>query len=138
MELWSLMHFLMPHVFASHQQFKDWFSNPLTGMVEGSQDVNRALVERLHSVLRPFLLRCAEMLTCCEQRRHRAWASQNTGNFVCPACSLLQSYQSLDGIVLRVSLCCVGQPSLHLLVVRSAGLLVHGRTVWPLYWYHLW
>jgi E1A-binding protein p400 len=31
MELWSLMHFLMPAVFASHAQFKDWFSNPLTG-----------------------------------------------------------------------------------------------------------
>ena len=57
MELWSLMHFLMPQVFASHAQFKDWFSNPLTGMVEGSADYNRAVVERLHAVLRPFLLR---------------------------------------------------------------------------------
>ena len=86
-----------PHcsqVFASHAQFKDWFSNPLTGMVEGSAEVsglagsvggaagggsdacsehvalapqpcclhatpqmNRAIVERLHAVLRPFLLR---------------------------------------------------------------------------------
>ena len=26
-------------VFASHAQFKDWFSNPLTGMVEGSAEV---------------------------------------------------------------------------------------------------
>lgn len=33
------MHFLMPQVFASHAQFKDWFSNPLTGMVEGSAEV---------------------------------------------------------------------------------------------------
>ncbi|KAL6784904.1 hypothetical protein ACKKBG_A01610 [Auxenochlorella protothecoides x Auxenochlorella symbiontica] len=57
MELWSLMHFLMPQVFASHAQFKDWFSNPLTGMVEGSAEMNRAIVERLHAVLRPFLLR---------------------------------------------------------------------------------
>lgn len=57
MELWSLMHFLMPQVFASHAQFKDWFSNPLTGMVEGSAEYNRAIVERLHAVLRPFLLR---------------------------------------------------------------------------------
>ncbi|KAK9804733.1 hypothetical protein WJX72_002805 [[Myrmecia] bisecta] len=57
MELWSLMHFLMPQVFASHQQFKDWFSNPLTGMVEGQETVNKELVERLHGVLRPFLLR---------------------------------------------------------------------------------
>ena len=41
MELWSLMHFLMPQVFASHAQFKDWFSNPLTGMVEGSAEVSK-------------------------------------------------------------------------------------------------
>lgn len=40
MELWSLMHFLMPQVFGSHAQFKDWFSNPLTGMVEGSAEVS--------------------------------------------------------------------------------------------------
>lgn len=58
MELWSLMHFLMPHVFSSHEQFRQWFSNPLTGMVEGASDINKALVDRLHGVLRPFLLRC--------------------------------------------------------------------------------
>ena len=57
MELWSLMHFLMPHVFASHAQFKDWFSNPLSGAVESGEAVSRQLVERLHGVLRPFLLR---------------------------------------------------------------------------------
>ncbi|GAX77679.1 hypothetical protein CEUSTIGMA_g5122.t1 [Chlamydomonas eustigma] len=57
MELWSLMHFLMPTVFASHDQFRDWFCNPLTGMVEGSEAYNKQLVERLHGVLRPFLLR---------------------------------------------------------------------------------
>ncbi|ESO91647.1 hypothetical protein LOTGIDRAFT_122039, partial [Lottia gigantea] len=57
MELWSLMHFLMPHVFQSHKEFKEWFANPMTGMVEGSQDYNEGLVKRLHKVLRPFLLR---------------------------------------------------------------------------------
>ena len=41
MELWSLMHFLMPTVFASHDQFRDWFCNPLTGMVEGSEAYNK-------------------------------------------------------------------------------------------------
>ena len=44
-------------VFVSHAQFKDWFSNPLTTMVDGGSAINRATVERLHSVLRPFLLR---------------------------------------------------------------------------------
>ncbi|PKU84185.1 DNA helicase INO80 [Dendrobium catenatum] len=57
MELWSLMHFLMPHIFQSHQEFKDWFSNPISGMVEGQEKVNREVVDRLHNVLRPFILR---------------------------------------------------------------------------------
>ena len=57
MELWSLMHFLMPHVFESHRDFKEWFSNPMTGIVEGNSEYNEGLVKRLHKVLRPFLLR---------------------------------------------------------------------------------
>ncbi|KAL5741842.1 hypothetical protein ACOSP7_028574 [Xanthoceras sorbifolium] len=57
MELWSLMHFLMPHIFQSHQEFKDWFCNPISGMVEGQERVNKEVVDRLHNVLRPFILR---------------------------------------------------------------------------------
>ena len=50
MELWSLMHFLMPTVFSSHSDFREWFSNPLTGMVEGSQEYSESIVRRLHQV----------------------------------------------------------------------------------------
>lgn len=57
MELWSLMHFLMPHIFQSHQEFKDWFSNPISGMVDGQEKVNKEVLDRLHNVLRPFILR---------------------------------------------------------------------------------
>jgi len=57
MELWSLMHFLMPHVFESHRDFKEWFSNPMSGMVEGNSEYNDNLIKRLHKVLRPFILR---------------------------------------------------------------------------------
>ncbi|KAG5190683.1 SNF2 family N-terminal domain-containing protein, partial [Tribonema minus] len=57
MELWSLMHFLMPHVFTSRREFAYWFSQPLTSMVEGSRGISGELVSRLHSVMRPFLLR---------------------------------------------------------------------------------
>ncbi|XP_062112226.1 protein PHOTOPERIOD-INDEPENDENT EARLY FLOWERING 1 isoform X3 [Humulus lupulus] len=57
MELWSLMHFLMPHIFQSHQEFKDWFCNPIAGMVEGQEKVNKEVIDRLHNVLRPFILR---------------------------------------------------------------------------------
>ncbi len=44
------MHFLMPHVFASHRDFKEWFSNPMTGMIEGSREYNEDLIRRLHKV----------------------------------------------------------------------------------------
>ncbi|RZF34391.1 hypothetical protein LSTR_LSTR008930 [Laodelphax striatellus] len=57
MELWSLMHFLMPNVFQSHREFKEWFSNPVTGMIEGQSEYNENIIKRLHKVLRPFLLR---------------------------------------------------------------------------------
>ena len=40
----------MPTVFSSHTDFKEWFSNPLTGMVEGSQEYNESIVLRLHQV----------------------------------------------------------------------------------------
>ena len=57
MELWSLMHFLMPHIFQSHSDFRDWFCNPVSGMIDGTEAVNRELISRLHGVLRPFILR---------------------------------------------------------------------------------
>jgi SNF2 family DNA or RNA helicase len=62
MELWSLMHFLMPDVFRSHAEFKDWFSKPLNAIVgtegKGDEDAFQSVVvTKLHKVLRPFLLR---------------------------------------------------------------------------------
>jgi len=47
----------MPHVFESHKDFREWFSNPLTGMIEGQNEFNESVLKRLHKVLRPFLLR---------------------------------------------------------------------------------
>lgn len=57
MELWSLMHFLMPDIFGSHRDFREWFSNPVTGMIEGNAEYNESIIRRLHKVLRPFILR---------------------------------------------------------------------------------
>lgn len=51
MELWSLMHFLMPSLFSSHREFKEWFSNPVTGMIEGNSEYNENIIRRLHKVL---------------------------------------------------------------------------------------
>lgn len=55
MELWSLMHFLMPNVFQSHREFKEWFSNPVTGMIEGNSEYNEQIIKRLHKV--PYTFR---------------------------------------------------------------------------------
>lgn len=51
MELWSLMHFLMPNVFQSNKEFKEWFVNPVTGMIEGNHEYNDSIIKRLHKVL---------------------------------------------------------------------------------------
>ncbi|CAL8083605.1 unnamed protein product [Orchesella dallaii] len=49
-ELWALLNFLLPDVFNSSEDFDEWFNmNSCFG--------DNSLVERLHSVLRPFLLR---------------------------------------------------------------------------------
>ncbi|KAI8421017.1 hypothetical protein MSG28_008149, partial [Choristoneura fumiferana] len=60
LELWSLMHFLMPDVFASHSEFREWFQ-PVAALAgaegAGGGAGGGALVRRLHEVLRPFLLR---------------------------------------------------------------------------------
>lgn len=71
MDLWSLMNFLMPNglvdvpgagAFANIKDFQDWFSNPLDRAVElgsssGMDDETRKMVAKLHTILRPFLLR---------------------------------------------------------------------------------
>jgi len=58
MELWSLMHFLMPDVFGSYSDFKAWFSDPLSLAIQKSSvEKEGGLISRLHEVLRPFMLR---------------------------------------------------------------------------------
>ncbi|KAI9768848.1 MAG: hypothetical protein M1840_004662 [Geoglossum simile] len=48
-ELWALLNFLLPDVFGESEAFDQWFSGQ-----EGDQD---QVVQQLHRVLRPFLLR---------------------------------------------------------------------------------
>jgi len=49
-ELWALLNFLLPEVFTSSEDFDEWFNS--SSCLEDND-----LVKRLHSVLRPFLLR---------------------------------------------------------------------------------
>ncbi|KAF2840227.1 putative SNF2 family helicase/ATPase [Patellaria atrata CBS 101060] len=48
-ELWALLNFLLPDVFGDAEAFDQWFSNQ-----DADQDT---VVQQLHKVLRPFLLR---------------------------------------------------------------------------------
>ncbi|CAO3579030.1 unnamed protein product [Absidia cylindrospora] len=48
-ELWALLNFLLPDVFSSSEAFDEWF--------EGQNGDQKKVVEQLHKVLRPFLLR---------------------------------------------------------------------------------
>ncbi|KAI5179736.1 chromatin-remodeling ATPase INO80 [Nematocida sp. AWRm80] len=48
-ELWALLHFIMPSLFDSHEEFSEWFR------IEDGDSVNEAA--RLRMVLQPFMLR---------------------------------------------------------------------------------
>lgn len=56
-ELWSLLAFLIPERFESHSDFKEWFSEPLQRALQNNQIVNKEIIENLHNILRPILLR---------------------------------------------------------------------------------
>lgn len=56
-ELWSLLAFLLPERFESHSDFKEWFSEPLQRALQSNQVVNKEIIDNLHNILRPILLR---------------------------------------------------------------------------------
>ncbi|EER97913.1 hypothetical protein BDA96_02G022300 [Sorghum bicolor] len=60
-ELWSLLNFILPDIFSSHQEFESWFdfSGKGNGEKDEETDENKRLhvVSKLHAILRPFLLR---------------------------------------------------------------------------------
>ncbi|XP_073526367.1 LOW QUALITY PROTEIN: uncharacterized protein [Phyllobates terribilis] len=49
-ELWALLNFLLPEIFSSAETFDEWFK------ISGEND-QEEVVQQLHKVLRPFLLR---------------------------------------------------------------------------------
>ena len=60
-ELWSLLNFLLPELFSDLASFKRWFDFTSVLEANGGANVGEALhselVEKLHKVLKPFLLR---------------------------------------------------------------------------------
>nr|XP_004236584.1 chromatin-remodeling ATPase INO80 [Solanum lycopersicum] len=56
-ELWALLHFIMPTLFDSHEQFNEWFSKGIENHAEHGGSLNEHQLSRLHAILKPFMLR---------------------------------------------------------------------------------
>ena len=62
-ELWALLNFLLPKVFESCEDFEKWFAMPLGTKNSNEKELGLneeeqlLIINRLHQVLRPFLLR---------------------------------------------------------------------------------
>ncbi|CAN1854025.1 Chromatin structure-remodeling complex protein SYD [Linum perenne] len=63
-ELWALLNFLLPNIFNSSEDFSQWFNKPFESTAENtadqallSEEENLLIINRLHQVLRPFVLR---------------------------------------------------------------------------------
>lgn len=66
-ELWALLNFLLPKIFNSCEDFEKWFNQPFSNKVGGNssdrqnfelnEEEQLLIINRLHQVLRPFLLR---------------------------------------------------------------------------------
>ncbi|PNT68132.1 hypothetical protein BRADI_3g36465v3 [Brachypodium distachyon] len=59
-ELWSRLNFVMPRMFSSREEFDSWFDFPGKGGEEQQHEEKRALLSKLHAILRPFLRRQME------------------------------------------------------------------------------
>ncbi|XP_042402829.1 ATP-dependent DNA helicase DDM1-like [Zingiber officinale] len=61
-ELWSLLNFILPDIFSSHKEFESWFDFSGKGNSESQSEETEEkrkvqVITKLHSILRPFLLR---------------------------------------------------------------------------------
>jgi DNA helicase INO80 len=56
-ELWALLHFIMPTLFDSHEEFSEWFSKDIESHAQNNSQLNEQQLKRLHMILKPFMLR---------------------------------------------------------------------------------
>ncbi|KAF3849703.1 hypothetical protein F7725_019422 [Dissostichus mawsoni] len=56
-ELWALLHFIMPTLFDSHDEFNEWFSRDIESHAENKSAIDENQLSRLHMILKPFMLR---------------------------------------------------------------------------------
>ena len=81
-ELWALLHFIMPTLFDSHDEFNEWFSKDIENAAENKgSKLNEHQLRRLHMILRPFMLRrvkrnvqneLSDKVLCCFPLRIRS------------------------------------------------------------------
>src|SRR5436190_19000597 len=57
LELWALLHFIMPTLFDSHEEFSEWFSKDIESHTQSNTKLNQQQLRRLHMILKPFMLR---------------------------------------------------------------------------------
>jgi chromatin-remodeling ATPase INO80 len=50
-ELWALLHFIMPKLFDSHEQFQEWFSKDIEASSVDQRALNQSQLQRLHAIL---------------------------------------------------------------------------------------
>ena len=56
-QLWALLHFIMPTMFDSHEEFNEWFSRDIESHAEKKGGLDENQLSRLHMILKPFMLR---------------------------------------------------------------------------------
>jgi len=61
-ELWALLNFLLPKIFSSSEDFEKWFNQPFSKIPDKNnlvlnEEEKLLIINRLHQVLLPFLLR---------------------------------------------------------------------------------
>lgn len=56
-ELWALLHFIMPTLFDSLSEFTEWFSKGIEESAEKKKAVDEMQLQKLHAILKPFMLR---------------------------------------------------------------------------------
>lgn len=78
-ELWSLLNFILPDIFGSQDAFSDWFASPFIegdsaiAEVELRDEEQLIVMQRLHAVMKPFLLRRVKEDVMSELPKKEEW-----------------------------------------------------------------
>ncbi|XXQ37934.1 Chromatin-remodeling ATPase INO80 [Plasmodiophora brassicae] len=122
-ELWALLHFIMPTLFDSHEEFNEWFSKDVENAATGGDKdrIDAHKLKRLHMILQPFMLRRVKSdvehempkkteihLSCNLSQRQRTLyrALQNKISFADLGDTSLMSKENLMNLVMQFRKVC--------------------------------